>query len=114
MVDNVLARLQDDGTIYSRDEIMRWLSEAYRSLTYRGKHVRTFTAFDMPPRHANAITYDWEKNVVKGTWRKWTFSHGLSEHTYLWEIQQLGGMEPEPSSRAVTHLWEMSQGEGEV
>lgn len=111
LIDKVLERLHDDGTTFSRQEILGWLSEGYRRFTFNGKHVKTFTALDMPPRHANAITYDWERNACNGTWRKWTYTseNGLYECSYMWEAQMLAGAaSPGVGTSAVTHLWELA------
>jgi len=111
LIDKVLERLHDDGTMFPRAEILGWLSEGYRRLTFNGKHVKTFTALDMPPRHANAITYDWERSTCNGSWRKWTHTseNGEYECTYIWEAQILSGADPpEAEYTTVTHLWELA------
>lgn len=117
LIDKVLERLHDDGTTFPRAEILGWLSEGYRRLTFNGKHIKTFTALDMPPRHANAITYDWERNTCNGTWRKWTHTslNGQYECSYIWEAQQMTGAVPEEVEyTAVTHLWELAYAGGSV
>ena len=111
LIDKVLERLHDDGTTFSRAEILGWLSEGYRRLTFNGKHIKTFTALDMPPRHASAITYDWERSTCDGTWRKWTHTseNGEYECSFLWEAQALAGAPVEDIEHVtVTHLWELA------
>lgn len=117
LIDKVLSRLQDDdGTLFTRDEVRRWLSEGYRRMTHGARHAKTFTCLDLPPRHAKAITFDWEKSTGGGTWRKFTYTHrsGLYECTYLWEAQLEVDSDPPNSYRNVTHLWEMSSGDTDV
>jgi hypothetical protein len=111
LIDKVLERLHDDGTTFSRQEILGWLAEGYRRLTFNGKHAKTFTAMDLPPRHANAISLPWERNVCNGTWRKWTYTaeNGRYECSFTWEVQQLAGtVLPGNGSIAVTQLWELA------
>lgn len=117
LIDDILLRLGDDGTLFSRDEILRWLNEGYRRFTNQTRHAKTFTALDMPPRYTRAITFDWEANEFSGTgdgyggtYRKWTFTHsnGQRECTFLWEVQQADDVTPTNSLRAVSQLWEIS------
>ena len=115
LVDDILTRLNDDGTLFSRAEILRWLSEGYRRLANQARHARTFTAMDMPPRHTAAYSQPWEYNADR-TQRKWTFTHqnGRSECTFLWEAQQADGLATTNHLRNVTNLWELSVGEGDA
>jgi len=110
LIDDVLSRLQDTGMrLFGRDEVARWLVEGYRRLTYNGRHAKTFTCFDLPPRHTAAITFNWERNLASGTWRKWTHSANRSEFTFLWEIMQRSGVSPEPAGGvSVSNLWELA------
>ena len=115
LIDDILERLHDDGTLFSRAEILRWLNEGYRFITNQTRHAKTFTAFDLPPRHTRAITHDWEeKTLGSGSFRKWTFTHqnGVRECTFLWEAQQADGLTPSAQLKAVSQLWEMSVSEG--
>ena len=123
MVTDILSRLNDDGTLFTRAEILRWISEGYRRFTNQTQPARTFTALDMPPRHTRAITHPWESNDTigsgdgfSGTYRKWTFTHqnGRSECTFLWEAQAADNIPVTPQLRAVSQLWELSLGEGDI
>lgn len=124
LIDDCLARLNDSGaTLFSRDEIRYWISEGYRRFTNQALHARTFTALDLPPRYTRAITHNWERSSddpsssdTNGQYRKWTFTHanGQSECSFLWEAQIADGLAATPHFRAVSQLWELSMGEGDV
>lgn len=116
LVDDVLKRLNDDGTLFTRAEVTRWLSEGLRRIAVQSKHARTFTALDMPPRHFTAITHQWESNLANGSYRKWTFTHqnGQRECTFLWEAQAADEAPIESHLRAVSNLWEITTQAGEV
>lgn len=117
LVDDILSRLQDDETLFSRAEIVRWLSEAYRRMTYAARPAKTFTAFDLPPRHTSAIMFDWERHFANGSYRKWTFTsdNGHTECTFLWEVQQNAGVaNPTNGTPAVSNLWELAYVSAEV
>lgn len=117
LVDDILLRLQDDETLFTRAEIVRWLSEAYRQMSHRTRFAKTFSTMDMPPRHTRAITFNWERNIGSGSWRKWTFTNqnDHTECTFLWEVQQAGGMDsPGSGTVAVSNLWELAYASGSV
>ena len=110
LIDDILERLHDDETLFTRAEIIRWISDAYRKFSYQARHAKTFTCLDMPPRHTRAITFNWERNIGTGTWRKWTYTNrnDHTECTHLWEVQQANGLTPGASTANVSNLWELA------
>lgn len=117
LIDKISSLLNDSNNeVFSRTEILKWLSEAYRHLTREGDHAKTFTVLDLPPRHTRTITFPWEADEGTGTYRKWTYSYGESEFTFLWEMERAAGITT-PSAdggRAVSYLWELYSGDEDV
>lgn len=110
LIDDIQERLHDNGSIFTRAEILNWIDEGYRRVTNEVRHAKTMTALDIPPRHHTAYTQPWEQQHVEGSHRKWTFTHqnGQRECTSLWEAQQEDGVTPSTQLRSVSHLWEIS------
>ena len=123
LLDNVqrhlhdAATLGDDGLIWSRAELLTYLSDGYRQLLARSKSVRRFTTFDLPPRVTLSFTQDWERHhLMGGTGRQFTYAGAdrRRQCTALWEVEQQDISTPKAGHTCVTHLWEMAHTSGTV
>lgn len=105
VIDVVRTRLGDGGSIVSRAEILEWITDGYARMVREAQTPAVLEAHDVPPRVQYAVTYEWERQYVRGTTRKFTMSHasGRYECTYLHEVSELS----EPSKIAVTQLHEL-------
>lgn len=112
IIDDALATLQDDGTLFSRGELLSWARDGLRIVTAQTAVARTFKTYALPPRHSFAITYEWERRYVeRGTYRKFTFAHETARlhSTSVFEIGIAGGVIPFPGLMSVTQLWELAR-----
>lgn len=107
-IDYVQSRTQDNGAVVSRAEILGWLVEGLRRLYAESDYNRVVDIATIPPRYSHAITYEWEREFVKGSARKFTMSHasGERECLYHWEVDP-NAVSPAESLPAITHLWEL-------
>lgn len=112
IIDGAQTILHDSGTLFTRDELQNWLIDGMRLISGQSGVLRTFKAYDVPPRHSYAITYEWEKRYVdRGSFRKFTFSHSTArvEATSVFEIPQAEAVTVTPGLMNVTQLWELSR-----
>ena len=116
-LDKIQSRLHDDGTLWSRAELLRYYNDGYRQLLAQSKCTRRLHILDVPGRIAYAGVYEWEdRHSSGGTYRR--FSR-VSERngwfsTTQWEIEQLRGITPTTSSFAATQLWERAFAGGDL
>lgn len=117
ILDQCQSLLHDDGSVWSREELLRWLQDGYRQLLYSSGVVRRPYQLDLPGRVASSASVDWELHDVPGTARIFTRSVGNrpTRVTFLWEVEQV---EPRPddiaptnSYQVVTQLWEQAHTE---
>ena len=116
VLDNVQIQLHDgaigqDGTIWSRDELLLWLQDGYRQLLSRSKSTHRLMALPVPPRHTFNFTHDWERNhLMGGTGRQFTYAgyDNRRQFTSMWEVERFEGLTPQTSFASVTQLWELA------
>lgn len=112
IIDDAQTVLHDAGALFSRDELQNWLIDGLRLISGQSGALRTFKAYDVPPRHSYAVTYEWERRYVdRGSFRKFTFSHSTAriEATSAFEIPQAEAVPVMPGLMNVTQLWEMAR-----
>ena len=116
ILDKALEYLHDDGTIWTRTELLDYLNEGYRQLLVRTRAARNLVALDVPPRPQYAITYPWERQFVDGTIHEWTWADNLNgtRACYAWEVEQELGMTPTTSEGTYTYPWERITSSGNV
>lgn len=116
ILDNAQRFLRDatrgqDGTIWTRAELLTYLQDGYREILSRAHCTHRLIALPTPPRHTMTITYPWERRyTLGGTARQWTYS-GYDERrqfTSLWEVERGAGLTPQGAHTAVTQLWELA------
>ena len=114
-IDAVQLKLQDDGAIWSREELVRWFNDGLRMMMARTGARKVFTAMPIPPRHKFAYTNGWESQYADGAGRKFTYTHSRAtlEATNLWEAESQEGFAA-TTLLNVSHLWELAYAETEV
>ena len=103
----------DDGTLWSRQELLDWLNDGYRQLLAQSQATRRFHVLDVPGRFACTHTQEWEARfaVKVGTFWRWTHAAATGGYacSSFFEGEQLEGMSPTTrASEAVTQPWEKS------
>ena len=116
IIDQAQEWLHDDGSVWSRAQLLHWVNDGYRQLLAQSHAVVRPFQLDVPGRTAWAGTQEWEDEQGGGTWRLSTF-HVRSQSvaaTFRWECQALDGIEPENGVNAVTQLWELTYTDGGI
>jgi hypothetical protein len=103
----------EDGTLWTRAELLDWLNDAYRALLAQSQATRRFHVLDVPGRFACTMTQEWEARfaVKAGTFWRWTHAAATGGYAAcsFWEAEQLEGISPTTrASEAVTQPWEKS------
>jgi hypothetical protein len=103
----------DDGTLWTRQELLDWLQDGYRALLAQSQATRRFHVLDVPGRFACTMTQPWEARfaVKEGTFWQWahTANSGGYACSSFWEVEQLEGIAPTTrASEAGTQPWEKS------
>lgn len=103
--------LHDDGTLWTRTELLSYLNEGYTRLLAETNAIRRFKAYDMPSRTHYAVTFAWEAQYAPSDARTWTlqaqhFSLGPLLATYPWEVEHCDGATPTASANTATQQWE--------
>ena len=107
LIDQCQERLHDDGTLWTRDELLDWLNDGYRQLLSQAHACVRPVIFDVPPRVAWAGSQDWEDSSNKGTFQRFTRGGQQIQPTHDWELEFLEGITPTSGDTyAVTGLWE--------
>lgn len=106
--------LHDDGRLWSDEELLRYFNDGYVEFCALSGSVRRFLTFDVPPRVAWSIMYDWEDSMVEGTLRRWTRPTASYACSSLWEVEQLAGLTPSNSDYWSMHAWERAYAGGEI
>lgn len=97
----------ENGTLWSRSELLRYLNDGYRTLLTRSQAVRRFVTLDVPGRWTYTGTFEWEARYANGgSFWQFTWSAPGYACTSLWEVQLLEGVTPEASSIGVSQEWE--------
>ena len=110
LLDDVQSFLHDDGDVWPREELLRWLNDAYRELLYASHAVVRPLQLDLPGRTSMACVEEWESTFAPGTYRRFTRSarNRPIAVTFLWEVEQIDGITPTNSYDVVTQLWEQA------
>ena len=101
----------EDGTIWTRQELLDWAEDGYRRLLGQTKAAKRFTVLDVPGRFSVAITHPWEAlyALESGNFWQWTFNIAPGwAGTSLWEAEELGYVTPTAAANAVTQPWELA------
>lgn len=109
-LDLIQERLHDNGTVWSRTELLRWFNDGYQAMVAGAGAVRRFRCFEVPPRTGWAVTQEWEARHAAGTFRKFTKTSNAGNYqcTFEWEVEHLEGVSsPTNSAGCVTQLWEL-------
>lgn len=108
ILDDVQSNLHDDGSVWRRAELLRWLNDGYRQLLAQAHPVTRPFQIDVPGRTAWSATFEWEDRHAQGTFRRFTtpMQNAHSQGTYRWETEALAGIEPTNSYDCITQLWE--------
>lgn len=106
LIDQITERLGDNASVASRAEILDWLTDGYGRLVREAATPCMLEAHDIPPKVSYAVTYEWERQYVRGTTRKFTYTHqsGRYECTYLHETSIHAGQTAIDSLGNVTQL----------
>ena len=111
-ITKIQKRLHDGAAIWSAAELLRLWRDGYRELLARSGAFRQWRPLDVPPRHAYAVTHDWEAAFVTGTVRRMMRSAGAGYYAAsgLWEAEHLGigDLTPAAALAGVTYDWERS------
>lgn len=108
-LDLVALKLNDAEALWTREELLRWYQDGYRTLLADTHAVRRLRALDLPGRHTYAITHEWEDRYTdRGTIRKAsrTTRAGTAQASGLWETEVLGGVTPGVALDSITQEWE--------
>ncbi len=106
------ATLGEDGTIWSRPELLAYYVDGYRDLVAQPQAVRRFTALEIPPRCTATGTQAWEvRYASRGTW--WIWTHGASSGSGWavsshFELEVIEGYTPTAASEGLSQGWERS------
>ena len=65
-LDKATTRLHDAEILWSETELLDWWRDGYREFLAHSQAVRRFLAIPLPPRHAYAITREWEDRHSDG------------------------------------------------
>lgn len=108
-LDLVQQKLHDNGAIWSRTELLRWINSGYRELLSRSGAFSRLLPLDVPGRHSYAVTYPWEtRHTSGGTW--WfpmlACYAGTRQATAQWEVEHLDGVTPSAALVGLTMQWE--------
>lgn len=110
IIDDVSERLGDSATFASRGEIRDWLADGYSRMVRDAQSPAQLQTYDVPPRVQYAVTYEWERQYIEGTTRKFTFSYQSDryEATYLYEASQQADQTAMDWTYNVTHLHQLA------
>lgn len=109
ILDDAQVYLHDDGTIWSRAELLDYLNDGYKRLLTETAAIRALRCLDVPPRYTYTVSYPWERQHHLGDSHQWTWptiTEGDYAATYRWEIEQLVGATPSNGEAACTQAWE--------
>jgi len=106
LIDDIRTRLGDSGNIVSRAEILEHIEDGYGRIVREANTPCMVEAHDIPPRVEYAVTHEWERELVRGTTRKFTLAHqsGRYDCTYLHETSTHAGQTSATSKGNVTQL----------
>jgi hypothetical protein len=101
----------EDGTLWSRQELLDWLHDAYRQLLAQSQATRRFHVLDVPGRFACTHTQEWEaRHATKlGTFWRWTHAAATGgwAASSFFEVEAIEHIAPTTrASEAVTQPWE--------
>ena len=109
ILDSAYIYLHDDGTLWSRPELLAYLNDGYRRFLVESTAIRRLTAMTTPPRYRSSVSYPWERQYAPEPAWEWTWqdpARGGVACTYQWEIEENAGATPTASFMACTHPWE--------
>ena len=109
ILDDAQVYLHDDGTIWSRAELLDYLNDGYKRLLTETSAIRTIRCLDVPPRYTYVISHPWERQQILGQSHQWTWptlTEAQYACAYRWEIEQLAGATPSNGEAACTQAWE--------
>ena len=78
-LDRCQQMLQDDGTLWSRAELLGYYEDGYRHLLAESTASRRFTVLDVPPRFPWSVTHPAERALLNDA------------PAWLWALQHQGG-----------------------
>ena len=116
LIDDVTQRLGDSATIVSRAEIKDWIVDGYSRMIRDARTPCQLEVQDVPPRFEYAVTYEWERQYIRGTTRKFTYTHysGRYECTSLAEASGHFSQTVGQWQYNVTHLQELAHISGGI
>lgn len=109
ILDQAQERLHDNGSIWTRTELLRWGNDGYREFLAKSRCVRRITLIDVPPRYAYTYCHDWESRFTEqGPARRmlWPSLDRAYACTGQWEAERLEGVTPTNSQAGHTQDWE--------
>lgn len=102
-----------DGTFWSRAELLAYFQDGYRHMLAETSATRRFTVLDVPARFPWAITHPWQVAFCQdGPAFGWAFQgEGDWAVTHLWELEVLEGIAGTAAGEiTVTQPWQRAFG----
>jgi len=110
-LDLVQQQLHDEGQLWSRDQLLRWMNDAYDDLLTQARCTTRLTQIPVPPRYGYTFCYEWEDaftDQAPSRMMLWPALNNLMRCTYYWEAEFLEGVTPTNSRAGITQDWERS------
>lgn len=96
------------GHTWTEAELLDWVRDAVVHLLSKADSALTFSAYDLPPRETWAYTYEWERELLNGPSRKFTYTRrDKLEATQLFETQDIEDGTDLTTGWNVSYLWEL-------
>ena len=114
ILDTAQEYLHDDGTLWTRAELLDYLNDACRRALTETKAIRALTIVPVPPRLSASLSYAWERQYTEVPCSVWTWEArvgGDLATAYAWEVEHLAGMAtPASGDAGNTQPWERIYG----
>lgn len=110
-LDLVQLQLHDEGQIWTRAQLLRWMNDAYGDLLSMSRCTSRLTQIPVPPRYGYTFCYEWEDaftDHAPSRMMLWPALNNLMRCTYYWEAEFLEGVTPTNSRAGLTQDWERS------
>lgn len=115
---DVISRAQEklhdlNYSTWTETELFDWVKDGVLSIFADTDPALTFSVYDLPPRHTWSYSHEWERELLDGPSRKFTYSQPSSpdgfECTQLFETSDLNSDNQNTTEWNVTALWELAQ-----
>ena len=115
-LDDVQRKLHDapalgeDGSIWTRAELLDWYNEGYRQLLAMTHATQRFTVLEVPPRYTATGTQQWmARHANGGSFLQWAHAaEGGWAVSSLWQIEMIEGTTQTPvhSRNNISQPWQ--------